>query len=400
VKVLLVGVSAEARFVAKINEKSRSDAAVSVAAIKYSRLIFEGFRHHLNDNCEGAILVPIGMYPTSRILCWKSRTVGGWYYLPFVNLLLLKQVSIALGFAWFVLRWAIANRRERRIVVFTCVYLPFLVPFTVLKRLLKVELVSFVPDLPEYEFSYVRSGFSVKRVLVPAYIRLTQALCGLVDHFVLVSAAMKTKFAGRSSSVLEGFVEAIAGEDQPKVSPTGRRSVMYAGALLEKFGVGALLAAFTSLEGDYELWVLGSGEMEDEAREAARRDPRIHVFGIVPNREVLELERRATLLVNPRFTTNDFTRYSFPSKILEYMASGRPVLTTRIGSIPADYHDKLWFIEDESVDGIRDALDRCLKIPDGELSAFGRRARQYVLAEKNNVVQIAALLKILDSFAR
>ena len=121
------------------------------------------------------------------------------------------------------------------------------------------------------------------------------------------------------------------------------------------------------------------------------------MFGNVSNREVLAYQRRATLLVNPRPTSEDFTRYSFPSKLLEYMSSGRPVLTTGLSGIPADYHDKLWFINEESVVGMRLALERALNLPAAELTAFGRRAEAYVRAEKNNLRRIGDLLQTLEA---
>ena len=377
------------------NKISSPQASISIAAIKYSRLIFEGFKHHLNEDCVGVFLVPIGMYPKAKVFCLKSRMVRGGHYLPFVNLLILKQVSIALSLAYFALKWCYANRKEKKVVVFTCIYLPFIVPFVFLKLLAQLKLASFVPDLPEYEFSYAKSKLSIKRMLVPFYIRLTNALCWLVDYFVFISDAMKLKFREKPYSIVEGFVD-ISGGYPGNKNLTTKKTIMYAGALLEKFGIGNLLGAFLLIPGDYELWLFGSGEMESEILIAAERDPRIKFWGSVTNKEVMEYERCATILINPRFTTNEFTKYSFPSKILEYMSSGRPVLTTRLESISHDYYDKLYFIEDESIEGMRDAIEWCLGKPDTELTEFGCCARNYVLAEKNNIVRIAEVLHKLE----
>ena len=394
-KVLLVGVCVEERFVPIFNKISSPQASISISAIKYSRLIFEGFKHHVNEDCTGVFLVPIGMYPESKVFFWKSRMSRGRYYLPFVNILILKQVSIALSLTYFAFKWCFANRKEKKVVVFTCIYLPFIVPFVFLKRLAQLKLASFVPDLPEYEFTYVKSEPSIKQMLVPVYTRLTNTLCRLVDYFVFISDAMKSKFREKPYSVVEGFVDINGGYSEVKIL-TSKKTIMYAGALLEKFGIGNLLEAFLLIPGDYELWLFGSGEMESEILIAVERDPRIKLWGSVTNKEVMEYERCATILVNPRFTSNEFTKYSFPSKILEYMSSGRPALTTRLESIPHDYHDNLYFIEDESIEGMRDAIEWCLGKPDTELTEFGCCARNYVLSEKNNVVRIAEVLHKLE----
>lgn len=390
-KLLLVGVYVEQKFTAELNEIANNEASISAAAIKYSSLIFEGFKHHLNDDCTGVFLVPMGMYPKSKVIYWKARRARGIYYLPFLNLLILKQLSIALSLGYFALKWCYANRKDTKHVVFTSIYLPFLAPFVLLKSMAKLKLTSFVPDLPEYEFSYATTGLSIKRALVPVYVWLTSRLNGLVDYFVFISDAMRFKFGQRPYSVVEGFVDVntagVQGQGGGK-----RKAVMYAGSLFKKFGIGNLVQAFLLIPGDYELWLFGSGDMEAEIRSAAGKDPRIKLRGHVPNKEVIEHERRAAILVNPRFTANEFTKYSFPSKLLEYMASGTPVLTTRLASIPDDYEDKLYFIHDESVVGMRDALQDCLEKPERELTEFGRRTQSYVLAEKNNVRRIAEVL--------
>jgi glycosyltransferase involved in cell wall biosynthesis len=395
VKVLLVGVCVEERFVPIFNKISSPQASISIAVIKYSRLIFEGFKRHLNEDCTGVFLIPIGMYPKAKVFCFKSRRVRGIYYLPFINILMFKQASIALSLACFALKWCYANRKEKKVVVFTCIYLPFLVPFVLLKQLSKLKLTSFVPDLPVYEFTYAKSELSIKRMFVPIYISLTNALCRSVDYFVFITDAMKSKFGEKPYSVVEGFID-IAGGYSECPTLTVRKTIMYAGAFLEKFGIKNLLEAFLLIPGGYELWLFGSGEMESEIRIAAGRDPRIKLWGNVSNKEVMEYERYATILINPRFTSNEFTKYSFPSKILEYMSSGRPVLTTRLEGIPHDYHDKLYFIEDESIEGMRDAIEWCLGKSDTELTEFGHCARNYVLAEKNNVVRIAEVLHELE----
>jgi glycosyltransferase involved in cell wall biosynthesis len=395
-KVLLVGVSAEPNIIAEINAVSRPDATISVAATKYTRLILDGFRHHMGSQCDSVLLVPVGMYPQSDVCWWKSRRVGDRYYMPFVNFLLVKQIGIALTLAWRVIRWTLANRGDKRVVVFTCIYLPFLVPLAALKRPGGLRLAAFVPDLPEYEFDYFVTSSRFKRALIPLYIRLTKMLYAPLDYLVFLTDAMKEKFPRRPYEVIEGFVDA----DRPPAvhAPTDQvKSVMYSGALLEKFGIRTLIDAFRSLPGEYELWLFGTGDMASEAQAAAAADRRIRVFGAVPNAEVLSYQRRATVLVDPRPASSEFTRYSFPSKILEYMTSGRPVLTTRLPGIPSDYHDKLWFIDDESVEGMRTALVRALDATEAERVAFGSHAAKYALIEKNNVKRVGNLIRRLEA---
>ena len=117
--------------------------------------------------------------------------------------------------------------------------------------------------------------------------------------------------------------------------------------------------------------------------------------GMLMTSEIVEKEREATLLVNPRPTVEEFVKYSFPSKTMEYMASGTPVLTTRLPGMPEEYYPHVYFIDDESADGIAHALTQVLAHSDEELFDKGCAARAFVLDSRNNVIQAAKILDML-----
>jgi glycosyltransferase involved in cell wall biosynthesis len=78
--------------------------------------------------------------------------------------------------------------------------------------------------------------------------------------------------------------------------------------------------------GNSELHLYGDGDFADELEEIARNNERIKYFGVKPNDYVVAEQLKVILLVNPRPTNEEYTRYSFPSKNMEYMVSGTPVL--------------------------------------------------------------------------
>lgn len=77
--------------------------------------------------------------------------------------------------------------------------------------------------------------------------------------------------------------------------------------------------------------------------------------------------KKATLLINPRPSNEEFTKYSFPSKNLEYMASGTPLLATDLPGIPAEYKRYEYIIENENIDGIANMFRYVLNLTDAEL---------------------------------
>ena len=79
------------------------------------------------------------------------------------------------------------------------------------------------------------------------------------------------------------------------------------------------------------------------------------------------------------------------------MASGTPALTTRIPGIPKDYEPHLYFIDEETVDGVAHALQAVFAQADEELFEKGLAAREFILNTRNNVIQAKKILDMLKS---
>ena len=109
--------------------------------------------------------------------------------------------------------------------------------------------------------------------------------------------------------------------------------------------------------------------------------------------EMFRVMQKARLLINPRPSTLPLSRYSFPSKTFEYMASGTPVLMTKLPSLPEEYCPYLYLFEDESIDGFARTLENVLSLSDDELNEMGRRARLFIKEQKNSDAQVK---KIID----
>ena len=144
-----------------------------------------------------------------------------------------------------------------------------------------------------------------------------------------------------------------------------------------------------------ELWLFGDGSAVNEIISNSQKDHRIKYFGSVTRQEVLMYEKQAILLVNPRSTKEQFTKYSFPSKTIEYMASGTPLLTTRLEGIPSEYFDHSFSIEDNTVCQIKDALVSILNLSDEELKQKGKIAQQFVRENKNAKAQSERIVTFL-----
>ncbi|MNY67144.1 hypothetical protein D3C86_2046750 [compost metagenome] len=80
---------------------------------------------------------------------------------------------------------------------------------------------------------------------------------------------------------------------------------------------------------------------------------------------------------------------------MEYMASGIPLLTTKLPGMPSEYNDYVYFFEDESVEGMRNTLNTLLSKPKEELKGMGDKGKNFVLNHKSNAIQAKKILDFL-----
>ena len=87
-----------------------------------------------------------------------------------------------------------------------------------------------------------------------------------------------------------------------------------------------------------ELHIYGSGDYVSELESVCRENGNVKYVGVKLIQEILTTQMKVTLLVNPRPTDQEFTKYSFLSKNMEYMAFGTPFLTTKLPGMPVEYY--------------------------------------------------------------
>jgi len=230
--------------------------------------------------------------------------------------------------------------------------------------------------------------FAMKRY--DAYVFLTKEMDSLVNQRHVPSV------------VIEGLVDInMKDKSNDLANKHSERVCLYAGAIEKRYGLESLVEGFMRADSqNCELHVYGAGDYERDLTVAAQRESRVKYLGTVPNDHVVEEQLRATLLLNPRPTSEAFTKYSFPSKNMEYMASGTPMLTTLLPGMPEEYLPHVYVLQDESPEGIAAALDRVLALDDEELYQKGRSAKEFVLAKKNNVLQAGRVIQLLAECQR
>ena len=128
--------------------------------------------------------------------------------------------------------------------------------------------------------------------------------------------------------------------------------------------------------------ILGAGQFSDAVQAAADQDSRIRFKGLCSHEEVLHAYEQADLLVNLRRTEYQTHRYVFPSKVVECLATGRPLLTTCTGHVEKEFSDFVFKLREESASALADEIRKIAALPREDRDALGRKAQTYIREHK------------------
>ena len=197
------------------------------------------------------------------------------------------------------------------------------------------------------------------------------AALAAADSRVYLSAAMAQQFTRANDLHLDGGVDAMGGHHEGDAG-----QVVYAGALTVGAGVDLAVAAFRHVKtSDARLTIFGNGDA-DRVRVLAAADPRIDVRGMVSRDELTVGLARARVLLNPRLPALPENARNFPSKLLDYLAHGKPIVSTWTAGLSEDYRPLLFTAAPDAIE-LAATIERCLTMSPTDLQSTYRRIKEF-----------------------
>jgi glycosyltransferase involved in cell wall biosynthesis len=190
------------------------------------------------------------------------------------------------------------------------------------------------------------------------------------------------------------------------VSPFDFRYICYCGSLTyTKDGVHILLESFSKITDkhpDIRLVLIGKAdtrEDEQSLREIATRlgiDQKTHFTGILSRDHIPRYLCNAEVLVlsRPRSIVADA---GFPSKVTEYLSTGKPVVVTRVGEIPVFLTDNInvFLAEPDDIDDFAARMDHVLSNYPSSLQV-GLKGKELVTSTFNYRYQSKRIIEFLQ----
>ena len=373
------------------------------AADHVSRMFAEGICAQSNVEIKTLNILPLAPWPSGSKsfsiprMDWKEKEIF-FEGMPYCNVVGLRQYSKYWQLKKRLKVFAESNSGADCWIVAYALSTPVLKAFRYIKgKGFNVRFCIIVPDLPQY---MNMSGGKLYRFLKNKDITIQKRLLPCVDRMVFFSKYMNDFFELPQERwiVIEGMVdhEEAAKSEQAELKDNNRKVLLYTGTVALEYGIDDLIKAFNYIKDDsYELHIIGGGNGVEYIKREMEKNDRIKYLGVMERSEAIKHQQQATLLVNPRRATESFTRYSFPSKTLEYMMSGTPVIMHRLEAIPQEYDEFLCYFDAEDCSIMaKNIMQVCNESP-RTLYEKGIAAKEFVSSQKSNINQMKKMIHFL-----
>ena len=372
-----------------VGSESSSDA-ISQAGNLCQLGLIRGFADAGVEFIQVVSYFPNRIFPAGKRLYFSGKhlTLPGdidFYAVPYFNFPGLRAVTVNAG----VLLKLLVNAQRGDVVLFYNVTIPSGLLGILLRSIRGVHCFAMVydihvpgqtvPDSWRWRFEYWKHKWLLPRL----------------DGVIAITSKILSDFnCAHKGIVVEGGVAAAPDEivlsSSPKPLPTF--TMVFAGRLNEDNGIELMLQAMQRLPGaELRMVIAGGGPLSDRVKAAAKKDARITYLGMISHGEVATLYQSAQLLMCIRITKQLDTGYFFPSKLIECLATGVPVLTTRVSGGSFDPATYAYVVDEEDANGL---ASKILEIMQNEAAlnfTKGKKARLFVL---ENMTWLKQCLKI------
>lgn len=364
--------------------------AISSANNKFQKNLIAGFKAN-NINIQTYSLPQIGAYPGKfKKLFFRGDNKEYW---SFLNLKIVKHFSQFFT-AYFKLKRLLNTKKQTdtfNIFIYD-LHLPYLLALSLLKNKRKCFIVNIVPDLIGLTGERTTPMLKIWQSFQKKVLSKT---INCVDAFSLITEEMNPIINLNNKPYC--IVEGIASSDLEVV--TNKTSLygdylFYAGALNTRNGLKCLVDAFDHIEDkSISLVICGDGDLYDYILEKAHDNPNIFLLGYQTSSVIWELECSSFALINPRPNLGEFVKYSFPSKVMEYFASNRPVIMYRLDGVPLEYYDYVYEIK--ATNELHLGFEITNIIHEIRLNTNSLLNRNFVISSKSAKTQVSKILNLV-----
>ena len=356
-------------------------SGASVAGNKMQWNVLTELKKYPNVSIDAFSILSVAAFPKEKRLFVREerKEISKGIYvtqIPFLNIPIIKQKMQSHE----LYKHARKAASKNSIAFSFNLYMQEGTALIKLKKKCNLKIVSLLADLP-IDDNYNRKG--LMRLLYQYFFKKSQKNISACDNLIVLNECAVKEYAPAANYiVVEGGVETAETGDYKKQSIL-RKNVIYSGALTEYSGICELVFAMKEVkDSEIVLEIYGDGPLREWIEEQSGCCENVIYKGKVTNKEMIQIQQKAWLLVNPRPVNDKIAKVTFPSKIFEYMVSGRPVLSTALTGFTKEYRDRMFIAENSTPKCLADMINLVAERPLSELQDKADDAREFILSEK------------------
>lgn len=278
-----------------------------------------------------------------------------------------------------------SNRNnDRYLIIYSTSFL--FIPFFIKLLISNIKICLYITDLPIYN-DYnnknniiIRYRNIIRTILLNICISKVDLLIGVSD--LMVNKLTKNKKI--KSIVIEGMTDRL---DEEVTRVQKENIITYAGRINYEYGIKELIEAVKILNNENvesKLMLCGYGNAIDYVKRAAKEVENIHYLGNLNQAQLKILLEKSKVLINPRNKKQGFTKYSFPSKILEYLSFGNIIIGYKLDGMPKIYDEYIIIPKGNTIKELADAIKDALKICEEDVEKIRERNVKFSITKNYN----------------
>ena len=222
------------------------------------------------------------------------------------------------------------------------------------KKVAKLYNTKIIGMLTDNPFNLSSGSAFIKKYLV-------EQASSLDGYLSLTNGLVEVYNSSAPSYVFEGLV---CEESEGKKDPIFNY-FYFGGSLYERYGVKTLVDAFHKSNVKNKLVIAGSGPLAEYIEQMAEDDYRILYLSQLSKEKNIAYMRNSIANINPRPLDPKMDNESVPSKLLEYLSIGTPVISTKFPKLFSTFKDDVTWIEGNSIEDMKFALEH-YEVPNQE----------------------------------
>lgn len=364
---------------------------ISFSNAEYERVLFEEFKKQ-TSNVYFLSAPVVGKYPTntkkSFVKLPNANGVINCHYSAFKPFIYQSKSHSLIKNLKNIIKKNNLTEFENVFVIASELHLPYLKSLKYSKKYNNVKTCSIVPDIPSVLYKKSNNFF------VSTFRKFYGKLCLLYsdkysDSFLFFTDSMKSLFnlSHKPFIVKEGIIEKI----REAFNHKSDKSCLFLGKTDIQNGIGIVLES-AKKRPDITFNIYGSGSMDEELKICKLQN--VHFYGFINPNFTERLFEDNRIFLSPRFP-DDYTKYSFPSKIIKYVSYCKPIVTMKLPCYSDKFDDILSYMSDSTSDALVNSIDTALAM-DSTVLKFRIETNLHSLLKENYVASFLRMLSAIN----